>query len=162
MFESHENYKWNVPAPMREAGVQYWRTVTLAWTMPWFVMAIRWSKEDALQSFLISNEHDLVSALQSIGGRGVLEFLARCDPAFDEAGFSWSMTYILEVWLGGDIAEHTMRAVLIDREHRSISGPSFESGPGLERSRLIARVGDVIQPSLQEETQNPAPSLGAV
>ena len=148
MFESREHYEWDVPAPMREPGVSYWRTVTLAWTMPWFLMVIRWSAEDAIQSFLISNDRDLVSALRSIQGRGVLEFLACCRPEIQERGLVWSMRDIQEVWLGGDVSQHAFHTVLVDLERRCITGSSCEFVSDVTLTHLVARVGDVVHSSL--------------
>jgi hypothetical protein len=112
--------------------------------MPWFVMAIRWSAEDALQHFLISNDQDLLSALRSIQGRGTLEFLACCRPEPGSSGFGWSMTSILEVWLGDELRHDSPHAVFVDHEHRLLAGSSFEHAPGISRSSLVARVGEVV------------------
>ena len=156
MFESREHYEWDVPAPMREPGVSYWRTVTLAWTMPWFLMVIRWSAEDALQSFLISNDRDLVSALQSIHGRGVLEFLACCRPEHQERGLVWSMNDIKEVWLEHDVPHHAFHTVLIDREQRTLAGSSCEFVPDIALKRLVARVGDIVVAPITADSAGPS------
>jgi hypothetical protein len=158
MFESRKSYEWKVPAPIREAGVTYWRTVALAWTMPWFVMAIRWSAEDAIQTFLISNDSDLSSALQSIKGRGVLESLACCLPNYREPGFAWSMIDIDEVWLGRRLSDSALCTVFVDRERRTIIGSSLEQVPGIALTILVARVGEVVHSPLPADIASRQPS----
>jgi hypothetical protein len=147
MFESRKHYEWEVPPPMREPGVTYWRTLSLAWTLPWFVMTIRWHKEDALQNFLIASDADLVGALQSVNGRGTLEALACCVPSRDSPHFSWSMRPFLEVWMGSRPGEKMLSPACIDGQHRLFAGPGFEPAPEISLAHLVAKVGEIVRAS---------------
>lgn len=144
MFESKPSYEWPVPTAMREPGAMYWRMVSLTWTTPMFIMSIHWPKSELSQCFLISNEHDLVNALGSIRGDGILESLACCVPAREDEQLVWSMQQLTEVWLGIEPGDDLLKPVCFDHEHRPLGGPLFEPAPKIECTRLVARVGEAL------------------
>jgi len=144
MFESRKHYEWDVPGPMREPGVTYWRALSLAWSMPWFVLTIRWHEEDAPRNFLIGNDADLVGALQAVNGRGVLESLAYCMPSQGARQLSWSMHELVEVWMGCPPGEATLIPVCIDRHEQRLCGLALEPRPDFALSHFVARVGETV------------------
>ena len=144
MFESKLSYEWPLPAAMREPGARYWRMVSLTWTAPWFMMSIHWPKSELSQSFLIGNDVEVVNALRSIRGEGMLESLACCMPARKVDRLVWSMLDLAEVWMGTEPGDDHLRPGCFDQSHRALGGPLFEPTPRFERSHLVARVGEPV------------------